>query len=320
MKNKGIVIFLIVLAVVIIAVIVSDFISTKPDNQSENPYEYNIDQFKKVDPELVLFKETKNFRLNLEKPAGIDYSNEKLYVTGDKSLLIILKDGTLEREVKLENSPGCITFDSGKIYIGFGDFIAVFSEKGELLKTWASFGEGSVITSIDVWEDEICIADAGNRKIYRVSGSGDKISEFEGKHEQDALHGFIIPSPYFDLAFNNEGELWVVNPGNHSLENYSKDGDLRGFWKKTTMKVEGFSGCCNPAQYTFLPNGWFVTSEKGLVRIKVYKPSGEFIGVVAPPEKFIDDGHAPEVVCDENGNVYALDFDKKMVRLFESKN
>jgi hypothetical protein len=56
-----------------------------------------------------------------------------------------------------------------------------------------------------------------------------------------------------------------------------------------------------------------------LVRIKVYKPSGEFSGVVAAPEKFKDEGEAPDVAADENGNVYALDFDKKIIRVFEPK-
>ena len=75
--------------------------------------------------------------------------------------------------------------------------------------------------------------------------------------------------------------MWVVNPGMHAFENYEFDGDLRAFWENTSMKIDGFSGCCNPAHFTFLPDGSFVTSEKGLVRVKVHKPSGELLGVVA---------------------------------------
>jgi hypothetical protein len=85
------------------------------------------------------------------------------------------------------------------------------------------------------------------------------------------------------------------------------------------MMTEGFSGCCNPAHFTFLPDGRFVTSEKGLVRIKTYKPSGEFEGVVAAPVKFKDEGRAPDIATDSKGNIYALDFDKKMIRVFEPK-
>jgi len=62
-----------------------------------------------------------------------------------------------------------------------------------------------------------------------------------------------------------------------------------------------------------------VTSEKGTIRIKVYKPSGEFLGVVADPSKFKDNVHAPDVAVDGLGNIYALDIDRKMIRLFVKK-
>ena len=148
---------------------------------------------------------------------------------------------------------------------------------------------------------------------------GNNLGEFEGKSEIGQIHGFIIPSPYFDVAFNPDGELWVVNPGKHSLENYTTEGTLRTYWENQSIKIEGFSGCCNPAHFAFAPDGSFITSEKGLVRIKIYKPSGEFLGVVAPPSKFEAGGHAPAVAVDNQGNVYALDFDKKVIRLFVKK-
>ena len=109
----------------------------------------------------------------------------------------------------------------------------------------------------------------------------------------------------------------MVNPGLHALENYTPEGNLREHWQNTGVNIEGFSGCCNPAHFTFLPDGKFVTSEKGLVRIKIYKPSGEFLGVVAPPASFVEEGKAPDVAADANGNVYALDFDRKVIRVFE---
>ncbi len=126
----------------------------------------------------------------------------------------------------------------------------------------------------------------------------------------------MVPSPYFDLDVY-EDELWVVNPGSHAFENYTDEGVLRGFWEKTTMKIEGFCGCCNPAQMCFGADGTIYTAEKGLVRIKAYKPSGELIGVVAAPNNFVKEGNAPELAATESGAVYALDFDQRMIRLFE---
>jgi sugar lactone lactonase YvrE len=155
----------------------------------------------------------------------------------------------------------------------------------------------------------------------KFNTKGELQNEFGGKVSEDALHGFIVPSPYFDIDITEYGDLWVVNPGLHTLENYTSEGNLREHWKASGAKTEGFSGCCNPAHYCFLPDGSFVTSEKGLVRIKVYKPSGEFSGVVAGPNKFDDkiEGQAPDVAVDSQGNIYALDLDRNVLRVFEKK-
>lgn len=319
MKNKGIIFFLIALAVVIIVVVVGDFSSTRPDKQSANPYEYSVDEFKQVDSSLIWFKETKNYKLNLAEPSGLAIQGDVLYVTGDRSLIATNKDGSLVFQAAIDSLSTCLAVSGNKIYIAFENYISVFNEKGEKISDLVAFDSTSVITSLYARGGGIFVADAGKRMVYVYAEDGRKVVDFGGKHEEEALHGFIIPSPYFDLALNTEGDLWVVNPGNHALENYTLDGRMREFWKQSSMQIEGFSGCCNPAHFTFLADGSFVTSEKGLVRIKIYKPSGEFKCVVASPDKFTEEGHAPEVVADDKGNIYALDFDKKMIRLFEPK-
>ncbi|MEE9460788.1 MAG: hypothetical protein V3V53_03100, partial [Bacteroidales bacterium] len=83
--------------------------------------------------------------------------------------------------------------------------------------------------------------------------------------------------------------------------------------------IDGFSGCCNPAHIAIMADGSFLTSEKGVVRIKIHKPSGELSTVVAAPDKFREDGEAPDVAVDEEGIVYALDYDRNMIRIFEPK-
>jgi hypothetical protein len=56
-----------------------------------------------------------------------------------------------------------------------------------------------------------------------------------------------------------------------------------------------------------------------VVRIKIHKPSGELSTVVAAPDKFKEEGEAPDVAVDEDGIVYALDYDRNMIRIFEPK-
>lgn len=319
MKNKGIVIFLIFLAVVIVGIIVADFITKMPDKRPENPYEYNVDEFSKVDTSLILFKEQRNFKINFNLPTGICYNNNKIYLVGDSRLQIIQPTGQLVSEINLDEKPTCVYASADNIYIGNKRSVRVMKDDGSYVGEWKDFGDSTVITSIAEHSGKVFVADAGKRKVWIFNLEGNKLGEFEGKTSSNQIHGFIVPSPYFDLAFNADGELWVVNPGKHSLENYTAGGVLRTFWQNQSIRIEGFNGCCNPAHFAFSLDGSFVTSEKDLVRIKIYKPSGEFLGVVAPPSKFEAKGHAPDVAVDNQGKVYALDFDKKVIRLFVKK-
>ncbi|MDB4583527.1 hypothetical protein N9164_10270 [Draconibacterium sp.] len=321
MKNKGIIIFLIVLTVVIIGVMVGDWYSKRPDNMEGNKFAYSVDEFKNVPDDLIHYKETKNFKVGFEEPAGLTINNDKIYLVGDQKLKVIDRAGKLLNEIEFSEEPHSIEIAEDKIYVAFEKRIQIIDESGKSLGEWKLTNDNSYITAVAAFEENVFVADAGTRKIMRFNTNGELQNEFEGKVSEDVLHGFIIPSPYFDIDINEYGDLWVVNPGLHTLENYTVEGNLREHWKASGNQTENFSGCCNPAHYSFLPEGGFVTSEKGLVRIKVYKPSGEFSGVVAAPNKFDDkiEGQAPDVAVDGQGNIYALDFDRKILRVFEKK-
>jgi DNA-binding beta-propeller fold protein YncE len=278
-----------------------------------------VNAFTKVDSSMIHYKESRNFKINFDTPTAISHFNNRIYVAGDKKLQIIEPSGKLFKEINLDDQPGCIFPTPDHILIGFKKSIEIISPEGKKMNGWDSFEDSTVITSIAENNGNIYVADAGKRKVWKFDVDGKKVGEIEGKTGNEQIHGFIVPSPYFDLAFNPENELWIVNPGKHSLENYSTDGVLKSFWENQSVKIEGFSGCCNPAHFTFAPDGSFITSEKGLVRIKKYKPSGEFDCVVAPPSDFQPSGHAPEVAVDEKGNIYALDFDRKVIRYFIQK-
>jgi hypothetical protein len=317
MKNKAVIIFLITLAVIIVIVMVSEYLSDRPDRGKPNPFQYDVEEFKSVDPSLITYRESVNFRTGFEEPAAIAIFNDTIYAAGDDIIKVIDLKGTLISQINLPVKPRTLEIFNKKLVFAAGNRIFTYSLSDGGIIEWTPLEESSFVTAIAASGDnDIFIADAANRRVMRFSTSGSLISVFDGKAEEGALHGFIIPSPYFDMDINDEGELWIVNPGMHSLENYTFEGQLRSHWKRSGMRTESFSGCCNPAFFTFLGDGRFVTSEKGLVRIKTYKVSGEFEGVVATPGKFIEDGHAPDVAADSRNNIYAMDFDKKMIRVF----
>ena len=319
MKKRGISIIVLVIIAVIVTVIVVDFLNNRPSRLGKNPYAYNMDVYKQVDPELVHFKETRNISLSDRNAKGIDLFNGDLYLVGDGFLQVITSAGVQKMLLSIDGEPTCLKVNEERICIGYKSHLRSLDHKGTILADWDDLGERTVITSIALKDDKVYAADAGNRRVLIYNSEGELLDAFEGKATSDAGHGFIIPSANFDLVVNAYGELWVVNPGKHAIENYTDDGVMRGYWQKSTMNVEGFAGCCNPAEIAVTPEGWFVTSEKGLVRIKVYDASGKLRSVVAGPDKFKEEGKAPEIVVDEKGVVYALDFDKRMIRIFEPK-
>ena len=97
---------------------------------------------------------------------------------------------------------------------------------------------------------------------------------------------FIIPSPYFDVALNSDNTLFVANTGHRRVETRSIEGILKSYFGEPGTAPGAFCGCCNPAHFIIIPNG-FVTAEKGINRIKILNKSGEFVEYVSSKNKFM---------------------------------
>ncbi len=319
MKKRGLTIVVLVIVLVIITVIAVDFLNNRPTRRSANPYALDVEHFKYVDPGLISHEETRNLSLGSLKGSALVYAEGKLFVAGDSSLVIIGPDGSVLQQFEVDPHPTCLLVEAHGIFVGYKRYVAQYDREMKLVKRWEDLGDRAVITNLAGNGEKVYAADAGNRKVIIYMQEGEVLGEFEGKSESEAGHGFIVPSANFDLLVNDFGELWVVNPGKHALENYSDDGRMRGFWENASFDIEGFLGCCNPARISVMDDGSFITSEKGMVRIKIYDQSGQLLSVVAPPKLFAEDGKAPDICCDENGVVYALDFERNVIRIFEPK-
>jgi len=321
MKKRSLTVVILVIVLVILTVIVVDFLNNRPDRRGGNPYALKVDQYKDVDPELISHRETKNLSLGALKGSAMVYEEGKLFVVGDSSLLIIRPDGSAPEQFPVDPLPTCLLVTDGGVLVGYLSYVAQYDRDMNLVRRWPDLGERAVITNLAGKGDQVYVADAGNRTVNIFSSGGELLGAFEGKSETGTGegHGFIVPSANFDLLVNDFGELWVVNPGKHAMEQYSDDGRLKGYWESTSFDIDGFLGCCNPARITSMDDGAFVTSEKGLVRIKIYDQSGQLISVVAPPQLFREEGKAPDVCTDERRVVYALDFDRNVIRIFEPK-
>ena len=319
MKSKWPVILIVLLsAAVIITVIIKEHTSTLPGRRPPNPFAYDIDQFRSVDKELIRWKEARQVGLDTRNPRAIAYSDGKIYLAADNELQVIGSDWSRVLRRTLPAEPSCLAVArEGWIVAGIGDRLVILDNDGETVAESDSLEEESNITSVAILDDYIYAADATRRRVLIFNRKLEQTGEFRGDSGVSEIHGFIVPGAHFSLAVNPEKELWITNPGIHALQNYTPSGRLRSYIQRASFGIEGFSGCCNPVHFTFLPDGRFVTSEKGIIRIKVMRESGETESVVAPSELFAGGTRAPAVAVDDNGNVLALDFDRNMIRIFE---
>jgi hypothetical protein len=304
-------------------------------------FEYNIDELSKIDPSLIIYKEDTlpvKTGFSITRAVAADETGT-IYIAGDNAIRVFDDKGVDLSEIVLKSEPRCLAIENEEnnmaIYIGMKDHIEIY-RGGKLSKTWQGLGDKAVMTSVAVSDENVFAADAGNRVVIRYDKNGSIVNKIGEKDESRNIPGFVIPSPYFDLAVGRDGLLRVVNPGKQKIEAYTFAGDLEFSWGEYSNGIEGFCGCCNPVNFAILqgkePSGeedCFITCEKGLTRVKVYNNEGRFMGVVAGPAQLIEGGKAevcssPEqcqmggfdVAVDSAGRVIVLDTIKNIVRIY----
>ncbi len=317
--------------VAIIAVVQLDTTGKKGSGLGEE-FVYDINDLTKIDPNLILYEESAqriSTAFNTARAIAVG-PEHRIYIAGDQAIRVFAESGNLLSEIKLAAAPGCLTVaGDDKIYIGLKDHVAVYDGQGRQLANWQSLGDDAVLTSIAVSKNDVFVADAGNRIVLRYDTTGNLIKRIGQKDSGKNVPGFVIPSPYFDLAVARDGLLRVVNPGRHRIEAYTFDGDLEFWWGKFSTDLEGFCGCCNPVNFAILEDENFVTCEKGLIRVKIYNAGGAFVGVVAGPEQLVKGSTSriclfPEdcrsggfdVAVDSRGRIFVLDTIQNVVRIF----
>jgi len=283
-------------------------------------FDYDLKAYRKTDPKLIVYKEEAPVPTGFTINRGLAVDRkDRIYVAGDEAIRVFDKDGRQSAEIGPINARCLAVADDGTLYVGVRYNVAVLGVDGTVKATWECLGASALITSLAVGEKDVFIADAGNRIVMHYDRSGKRLGKIGRKDAAKNVPGFVLPSPYFDLAIAPDGLLRVVNPGHHRIEAYTFDGDLETSWGVPSTTIEGFCGCCNPTHLAVLPDGGFVTSEKGLPRVKVYDSQGKFQCVVAGCESFTDDTILAGVAVDSKGRVLVLDPVKKSVRVFVKK-
>ena len=276
---------------------------------------------RRTDQKLVLFKEAKRIPTRFKESRGIALDGDgRLYVAGDKAVVVYGKNFSRQGGFRLNYEPYCIAASSdGIVYVGMRDHIETFDSKGKAGFRWDSLGKNAYITSISVGKNHVWVADAGNRSILKYSKTGQVMAVFGKKDKARGVPGIVVPSPHLDVVAANGDSVWATNPGRHEVELYNSDGSMKRFWGKTSFAIEGFSGCCNPTDIAVTADGRFITSEKGLTRVKVYDAKGKFQGVVAGFEMFAPGVVGLDLAVDAQGRVFVLDTASNVVRVYVPK-
>lgn len=304
-------------------------------NRLSQRFDYDLETHKKTDPALIGYRQTGEFPAVLNRPRAIAVGPEdRIYLAGDQAIVVLDRDGAKSSKIDLEEPPRCLAVaraNDGQavIYVGMKTHVEVYDAQGSRQASWPDLGAKAMLTSLAASEADVFAADAGNRIVWHYDLSGKPLGQIGRRDAERDIPGFVIPSPYFDLAVSPDGLLRVANPGAHRVEGYTFDGHLEVVWGKPSLGIEGFCGCCNPANFAVLPDGRFVTAEKGIPRVKVYSEEGQFESVVAGPEVLTPTATITEetrsdykltvfdVAADSQGRVLVLDPTGHRVRLFE---
>jgi sugar lactone lactonase YvrE len=318
MKQRITIVVALILLLAVIGFMARDLFFGKPANH--NPYNYDLESLKQGDSLISLYAEVMQFTPGAEQISGIAVDpSGQILVCGKNTVAIHDAAGKPVSSFTIPGQAGCIATDGQLIYLGMDDHIEVYDRTGKPSAKWRPVNMVSLITSVAVNGDDVFAADAGLKIVYRYDREGKMVNRIGEKDPENGVPGFVIPSPYFDLCIGRKGELWIVNPGRHTVDQFTPDGKLMRTWGMASMAVDGFCGCCNPTHLAILTDGSFVTSEKGIERVKIYQPDGSFHGLVASPGQFDEGTRGLDLAVDRNDRILVLDSARKQVRVFERK-
>lgn len=253
-----------------------------------NPFAYDVGKHEKTDPRSLCYEEGGRFAVPRPDARRLAMGADgRLYVAAGNYVCRLTLDGGLEFEWALGAPVRCVArADDGLVYAGVRDHVEVFDAKGNRQASWPAPVGRPWLTGLAIGKNDVFVADAGNRVVHRHDRAGKPIARIGARDKERDIPGFILPSPYLDVELHRDGLLRVNNPGRHRVEAYTVEGDFELAWGRPSLGIEGFCGCCNPINLALLPDGSFVTCEKGLPRVKIHAVDGSFACVVAGPESF----------------------------------
>jgi hypothetical protein len=276
----------------------------------------DLTELKKIDPALIGYTRVKVIETGLVNLSGCAIADDNsVIVCGNRQVVSFDTSGKRLESYSTDTLSSCITISGDHLLIGTGNGITHYNIRDKAASRWATDNNNRYFTSLAVYEGYVYAADADSKRVIKYDLDGKQVLEIGAKDTLTAARGFIIPSPYFDLAFGGFGDLWIANTGRLRLEHYTTTGYFQSDWGIPGFDDNRFSGCCNPAHFTILPDGSFVTYEKGIDKIKVFDPTGKFLSYVAGAGSFRGNTDfqlgnntlVKDIAAGANGQIFVLD-------------
>jgi hypothetical protein len=198
------------------------------EKKSTNPFAYDVSHLQKTDPRLIAYEEAARWKApHAEAKRIATGPDDTLYVCSGNYLTAVSHSSERGLEIAASEPTRCCgVAKDGTIYLGLRDHIEIFDIKGARKASWESLGKKAWLTGIAAAENDVFVADAGNRVILRYDKSGKLVRRIGEKDKERNIPGFILPSPFFDVKLARDGLLRVNNPGRHRMERYTVDGDF----------------------------------------------------------------------------------------------
>ena len=204
----------------------------------------------------------------------------ELVIGGESFIVAYDNQKSLIWKKKTDKPVTAVSASRDTILMTDGETVTLLSMKGERISEYGPFEDNAIITSLASNDRYIVAADAGNRILVLLDKRG-RVKNIIGKSGEP----FIIPSPYFDVAIDRNNNIFVANTGQRRIERRDTEGRVISFFGTAGTAAESFCGCCNPAHFALIPQG-FVTAEKGLNRIKIMTPEGKFSEYISSRNNF----------------------------------
>ncbi len=199
-------------------------------------FQLDLQQQFTVDPRLIHYTLAAELRVPMSAVHGVATGDDdRIYVAGDQAVQVFRADGQSEAVYPLSGPPSCLAVagaghaEPGRMYVGVGGQIEVLHADGRPASQWRVPGEAPRLTSLAVAEHDVFVADAASRMVWHFDGDGQLAGQIGKPDPAREFAGFILPSPYFDLALGVEGlVLHIANPGRRQITTYSYAGDWGG--------------------------------------------------------------------------------------------